>query len=254
MLSLVQADLFKTRKGATVWVLLMVLLLQLGVQMLLEALIEPTKVTYGFPDALLVVGSGMSTLGALLLVIYGATLVGGEYGYDTWKNLLTRHSGRVVFILSKWATLLIAFVLGMLVLLLVAQGLGWVLASTLALRGTPVPASAGAVLLLVGAQTLAALVAGGFGIMGAVIGRSSVAGIITGLAWFMADAIGGPYLPGASKLASFSVASSSLQAHLMGAVAPFALFPSLLVVGIYLVVPIAVAACIFRQRDMVGVG
>ena len=40
----------------------------------------------------------------------------------------------------------------------------------------------------------------------------------------------------------------------MGAAAPFALFGSLLVVGIYLVLPIAVAACIFRQRDMVGIG
>jgi hypothetical protein len=40
----------------------------------------------------------------------------------------------------------------------------------------------------------------------------------------------------------------------MGAAAPFALFPGLLVVGMYLVVPIAVAACIFLQRDMVGVG
>jgi hypothetical protein len=66
-------------------------------------------------------------------------------------------------------------------------------------------------------------------------------------------AIGGPFLPGASKLASFSVASSSLHPHILGAAAPFALFPSLLVVGISLVVPIAVATCIFRQRDMVGV-
>ncbi|HEY6408128.1 MAG TPA: hypothetical protein VIY29_11740 [Ktedonobacteraceae bacterium] len=49
-------------------------------------------------------------------------------------------------------------------------------------------------------------------------------------------------------------AQEFLQAHIMGAAAPFALFPSLLVVGIYLVVPIAVAASIFRQCDMVGVG
>jgi hypothetical protein len=42
-------------------------------------------------------------------------------------------------------TRLIAFVLGLLVLLLVAQGLGWVFGSTLALRGTPVPASTGVV-------------------------------------------------------------------------------------------------------------
>jgi ABC-type transport system involved in multi-copper enzyme maturation permease subunit len=248
MFSLLQADLLKTRKRAMGWVMLALMILFVGLVMILSALTSPAEVTYAFPGGLLAAGQTINSLGALLMVIFGATLVGSEYGYDTWKSLLTRYHGRVAFILSKWLTLLIALGLGLLILVLLAQGLGLVLEATQHLTGTAAPLSVGAVLLLLLTQLLTPLAAGSFGILGAVIGRSSVAGIIAGIAWLLGDAL----LASFFQSASFSVHVSVLQAHITGMPAPIPTLVSLFAVAFFLVVPLAVAAIIFQRRDMVG--
>jgi hypothetical protein len=89
--------------------------------------------------------------------------------------------------------------------------------------------------------------------MGAVIGRSSVSGIVVGLVWFIADTIFGHFLLGVSQVTIFSGAATSLAANSIGQAAPFGLLLSMLVMVIFLVVPIDVVAYI-RDRDMVGVG
>lgn len=98
-----------------------------------------------------------------------------------------------------------------------------------------------------------ATVAGSVALMGAVIGRSSVSGIVVGLVWFIADTIFGHFLLGVSQVTIFSGAATSLAANSIGQAAPFGLLLSLLVMVIFLVVPIDVVAYI-RDRDMVGVG
>lgn len=104
------------------------------------------------------------------------------------------------------------------------------------------------------AGLLALVVAGFVTLMGALIGRSSVSGIVVGLVWFIADAIFGNFLLGVSQVASFSGAATSLAANSIGRAAPFGLLVSLLVMVIYIVVPIGVAAYFFREREMAGVG
>src|SRR2546426_2849127 len=114
-------------------------------------------------------------------------------------------------------------------------------------------------------QTLTPLVSGSIAIMGAVIGRSSVAGIIAGIVWFLVDSLlGGVFAP-ASFTSSVGVLQAQLtgvvqssngsiaQVHISGALAgPMGIIPGLIVVA-YLVIPIAIAAYLFQRRDMVGV-
>jgi hypothetical protein len=121
-------------------------------------------------------------------------------------------------------------------------------------------------MLLILLQTLVLLVAGSVAIMGAVIGRSSVAGIIAGIVWFIVDSLLGGLFASASLTSDIGVLQAQLtgvvqtsngsiaQVHLGNALSgPLGILPGLLVVA-YLVVPIAIAAYLFRRRDMVGAG
>lgn len=266
MIALLRADLFKTRKRAMGWVMLVIIALFVPLQMLPSAFLMPGKVNYALPGGLLQGVVPVPFLGILMMIILGATLVGSEYGYDTWKNLLTRHPGRAPFILSKWLVLIVALAIGLVVLLPLGLVTGQVLNATLRLTGPAVPLSLGTVLLFIPLQILAPLVAGSIAIMGAVIGRSSVAGIIAGIAWFLADSLLGGVLP----LASLTSSTVMLQARITGVVLSNSgvieqvnpgnaftgvqgIVPVLLVVA-YLVVPIAIATYLFHRRDMVGAG
>ena len=266
MISLLRADLFKTRKRAMGWVMLIIIALFVPLQMLITALTTPAKVNYAFPGVLLQGLDPVGFLGPLLLIILGAVIVGSEYGYDTWKNLLTRRAGRVPFIMSKWLVLVVAIGIGLVVLVPLGLALGLALNATLHLTGPTVPLSLGNVLVIILLQTLTPLMAGSIAIMGSVIGRSSVAGIIAGIVWFLADSLLGGLFAPASFTSSIGVIQAQLtsvvqssngsiaQVHISGVLAgPLGIIPGLLVV-IYLVIPIAIAAYLFKKRDMIGVG
>lgn len=266
MIALLRADLFKTRKRAMGWVMLIIIALFVPLQMLSTAFLIPSRVNYSFPGVLLQGLDPVPFVGVLMLIILGSVVVGSEYGYDTWKNLLTRRAGRVPFIISKWLVLIVAIAIGLAVLLPLGLALGLALNATLHLTGPTVPLSLGDVVLMILLQILIPLVAGSIAIMGAVIGRSSVAGIIVGIAWFLVDSLlGGVFQP-----ASFTSSVGMLQAQLTGVVqssngsvalahfsgamaGPLGIIPGLIVVA-YLVIPIAIAAYLFRRRDMLGVG
>jgi ABC-2 type transport system permease protein len=164
--------------------------------MVVTALTTPAKVNYAFPGVLLQGVGPVPFVGVLVLIILGAVVGGSEYGYDTWKNLLTRRAGRVPFILSKWLVLIVAIAIGLVVLVPFGLALGLILNATLHLTGPSVQLSLGCVLLMILLQTLTPLAAGSIAIMGAVIGRSSVAGIIAGIVWFLVDSLlGGVFQP-----------------------------------------------------------
>ena len=99
------------------------------------------------------------------MILLGATSVGSEYGYDTWKNLLVHRPGRVPFILSKWLTLVVVIGLGLAVLLPWAQAVGLVLDAALRLRGVTATPQLDTVLLLLLTQAVTPLVAGSFGLV-----------------------------------------------------------------------------------------
>ena len=107
-------------------------------------------------------------------------------------------------------------------------------------------------MLIVLVQSLFAIVAGTVSIMGTVIGRSTVIGIMIGFVWFIADIALGQLLPESWQILTFTTASRSLQAYAAGTSTPYALLLDLLVTVAYLILPIVLAAYVFRQRDILG--
>jgi hypothetical protein len=150
------------------------------------------------------------------------------------------------------------------VLLLLGQLLGLILDAALHLAGPALSLSVGGVLAIILMQVLVPFVAGTVALMGAVIGRSSVAGIVIGIAWFSIDSVLGALLPPASlsnaaallqaRLTGMVMASngSISPAHLAGALPGPQVLILTAVVVCYLVVPVTLAAIVFRKRDMLG--
>ncbi|MEO8971024.1 MAG: ABC transporter permease [Ktedonobacteraceae bacterium] len=252
MLSLLRADFFKARKGGMLWWLWGFMVLFVAGEMLLSTLVLHLNVAYPFPSSLLTVGPIMQSVGLLLLIGFSGELVGTEYTNDTWKNILTRHPGRMNFIFSKWITLILSLAVALVIMLFFAMVLGFILQTTLHLSGQDTTLSLGNVLLLVLAQTVMATVLGTLTLLGAVVGHSHVAGIIIGIVWLFFDQALGQLVTGNWKLLSFIQASQSLQAHLMGNDTPYSVVPDLLVLAAYLILPVLLAAYIFRQRDILG--
>jgi ABC-2 type transport system permease protein len=264
MVSLVRADLFKLRKRAMGWVMLSIIAVFVILEMLSFALVAPGSVNYAFPGGFLEGLAPFPIVGTFIMIVLGAMIIGSEYGYDTWKNLLIRRAGRTSFILSKWLALFVAIGIGLIVLLPLGQLVGLILDGTLHLAGPTVSLSLESALAIILMQSLLPLVAGTVALVGAVIGRSSVAGIVIGIAWFSIDSVVGGFVP----LASLSNATVFLQGRLTGIamsssgnISPLHLPNDLLgplglvpfgVVVFYLIVPITVAAIVFRKRDMLG--
>jgi ABC-type transport system involved in multi-copper enzyme maturation permease subunit len=143
MVSLVRADLFKLRKRAMCWVMLIIVVAFAILEMLSFALLSPGNVNYSFPGGFLEGLAPVPIVGTFVLIVLGAMLIGTEYGYDTWKNLLIRHPGRTPFILSKWLALIVSTGVGALVLLSLGQLLGLLLGGVLHLAGPAVSLSLG---------------------------------------------------------------------------------------------------------------
>lgn len=257
MITMVQADMFKTGKRPMGWIILALSVMAVAAVMFVMRYIMPAELR---PEpANLYTGMLMGpqfiwqSLGGLIMIVFGASLTGIEYGYDTWKNLLIRRPGRVAFIVSKWFNLALCVLLGVAALALWSLGLG-LLTGLVAAGAAGV--GPGGLLAGLGVYLFALIVSGSVALMGAVIGRSTVAGIIAGIVWLVFDGVVAqmPWFSEAVKGLLFNVNVNSLQAHVLGLPAPYtySLTQSLLVAAAYLVAPVAIAAVVFRQRDMLG--
>jgi hypothetical protein len=137
----------------------------------------------------------------------------------------------------------------MTLLALWSQILNWLLGP-----GQTQAISLGAVLLELLVHALMLLGSGTVALLGVVAFRSTFAGIITGITWLLLDGIAGAvtFVPGAVKRCLFSPAGNSLLAHIQGSATDCAVPWHLLVVSMYLVIPVILAAYIFHQRDVTG--
>jgi ABC-type transport system involved in multi-copper enzyme maturation permease subunit len=260
MTSLLRADLLKTRKRPMGWSMLAISLALLTLIMVLIARFAPLEVRAGsdfrYPSGLVFGAQTVDSFASLMLIVFGASLVGLEYRFDTWKNLWTRRTGRIPFIISKWLILVLAVVLGIVVVALWSQGLG----TLLGVGSGPIRMSLNDALLWVCVTALGWLVAGTSGMLGAVLGRTTVAGIILGVAWSIIDPLVGNLAQLSAQIAwirdgLYSTASASLLAH-AGRISPspaeLSVLHSGVVVAAYLIVPLALAAYVFHKRDMAG--
>src|SRR5712691_3623877 len=146
MVSLVRADLFKLRKRAMGWVMLFIVAAFAVLEMVAQAFISPGNVNYTFPGGFLEGLASVPIVGTFVMIVLGALLIGSEYGYDTWKNLLIRRAGRTPFILSKGLALVAATGVGLIFLLALGQLIGLILNGALHLSGPVVSLSLGGTL------------------------------------------------------------------------------------------------------------
>ena len=123
-LNLLRAELFLLRKRSATWVIFGI---WLTVAVLFAYVLPYASLSTGsgsfaesldtmLPGALAqTIGEGMPFYGGALALILGVLVMGSEYGWNTWKTLLTQRPGRMPIFFAKLATLgiaMIGFVLG----------------------------------------------------------------------------------------------------------------------------------------------
>lgn len=251
MHALLQAELLKIRKHPLGLPLLLVGMLLVAVFIILFVLNgtrlpgKGASTIVGLPSGLLFGPAVIDqTFGSLLVIIFAADLVGSEYRYHTWQNLLARRPGRTAFILCKWLALLLVLLCSISILALWSEGLMLVFGVPQVLEPAP-----GALIAELGVRLLSLLVPGSVALLTAIALRSSRMGVLVAVFWLIIDAgLVRFYGPGTQAIL-FTGARDALLQSVAGqaAVSPW---QSLLVLFGYAVLPVFGATMIFQRRDM----
>jgi ABC-2 type transport system permease protein len=279
MIASLRADGLKMRKRWATWIMIAILLawLVLLVYALLYLIIKTQPQSFrggGVPAALLkrqifpenfipTVLSTASTIGAAIMIIFGALSTASEYGWSTVQTILIQQPGRVAVLAGKLVALAVATVLISIAALGVAALSAYVVV-TLDGSSSSWPA---ATMILKGFGALA-LQLGVWAAFGAFLGiafRSTAAAIGGGLVYlFVGEAlIGGlfrsttvikdvlKYLPGINADAvnaafPLSYRNPNTQAPLVDAT------HGVITLLVYLVIFTGLSFLIFRRRDVGG--
>lgn len=209
MLDLIRIEIFKLQKRALIWILLLVMffffvMYFFGFYFVVvnnpETMSDPNtlqiialiKTSLQFPDAFNLIFNVANDIGIILLIIMVSAAVGGEYGWNTIKSLLTKEGNRNYYLLSKLITYLIISLLG----LFIAVIMGVILASiTTQLLAGKVDwsfinfASFTDILRMYGWTLYSLTVYILLSFFAAVIGRSILVGIGVGLGYYFIEAI-----------------------------------------------------------------
>jgi ABC-2 type transport system permease protein len=251
MIGLLRADLLKLGKRPMGWAMLGISLLVTTAGLTLIAFLIGEKAQ--FPGLLSGPQLIAESLGVLFMLVFGATLIGSEYGYDTWKNLLTRRADRTPFILVKWLLLWIAISFSIVVLAVWSQVLVWGLHAAFD-AGVVASPGVGSILLQLGLVAWNMAIVGSIGIFGAVVTRSTTGGVILGFVWTALDSLIGtiPQVPSWITGLLYAPSVRNLAAALNEQATSYSVVQSVIVLAIYLLVPIGAAVLIFRRRDMLS--
>ncbi|MBN9390938.1 MAG: ABC transporter permease [Chloroflexi bacterium] len=214
-----------------------------------------------FPGGIFTGIALVKIVGLFIVAIIFSSVIGSEYGLDTWKNLLVRNKARGGFMVAKLlvtgATLLIIFSLAVALTQLLALG-GYAFVADTAIHNglTNLPTSADqffhtllveAVPLVLNFSVIAAIAA-----MLTVISRNTVAGIMLTIVWNTLDVTVSLLVPSVGN-ATLGKNLASIGSHLDRAGSgEMPLWQNLAVLGVYFFIPMIVAIITFRRRDMAG--
>ena len=188
-------------------------------------------------------------LGLVALAVC-AVAVGTEYGHGTLRNLLVRQPARLHLLTGK------LLALGSFVMLAVVVSYGVGLATALLLvPGHSISASAWftsagvqSLFSTAGNLLLATLAWAAIGAVLAIVLRSAAAAISVGLGYLL---VGETLLSNVWSGGNQWLPRELLVALALGGTAEVAYARALVLIGLYVVVAIGVAAILFRQRDVV---
>jgi len=216
---------------------------------------------FAFPQPMLFGLQIDDFLGSLLVLVFITSIVGNEYHFDTWKNLLTRHAGHGRLLLTKLAYALIASAILLIAVPLIFQA-GTLVALRTVLDWTPTTltlssSEAREIASLAVTAGLRMIIAACMGLLAAVTARSSGGGFAIAAPWMVADSIvsslgfaGG--LWNALAPFTFNYNLTALAANLSGGRGLASVGASLIVLSIYTLGFTVLAITLFRQRDIAG--
>jgi len=224
--------------------------------------------TFAFPQSTLFGLQIVELLGGILIVVFTTSIIGNEYGLDTWKNLLARHGRRSAFLLAK-----LLYVLAAVTALIVIVPILVHVSMQLTFRAAagfdlPLQAAPDGWQTFGGAWLLAWLrlaITAAIGLFAAVVTRSGGAGVALAVSWLVVDSLANSL--GAAFEASawgaiapftFNFNLSALAAYLRGEAgdpsaslsAGVTLLGSVLNLAAYTLGLPALAMVVFRRRDI----
>lgn len=277
MIGAFAAEWLKLRKRPAVWVLAGVLIGLVAVLdyllLFLVILVSPPNLGQGvsldglrqglYPEhfvriSLSTVSGGIGSAVALIL---GVMAVGSEYGWSTLKTVLTQRPGRVTSFLGKVAAVSVVLAgLGVL-MFAVAAACSWLVGAYYGVTG-PWPGALDVVKGLLAAWLIMAVWAAlgvalaelfrqtalaiGLGLIYAVLFESILFNLLRSFGWVQTLQKGFPGANGTALVQSFgpAVRATAVQQPLVGAT------QAVLVLAAYLVVFVAIAVILVRQRDV----
>jgi len=215
----------------------------------------------GFPGGIFTGIDIIKNIGFFIVAIFFSSVIGSEYGLDTWKNLLVRHNSRSGFLAAKLLVtalaLLVIFILTVAIAQLVALG-GHALISDAATQAglTDQAVSTDQFFHTLVVQTIPLLltyaVGAALAAMFTIITRTTVSGILLTVVWGILDAAVSYFAPSVGDF-TLDKNIASLGKYLDGVGSgDMPLWQNLAVFGVYFLIPMVVAIVIFRRRDMAG--
>jgi ABC-2 type transport system permease protein len=196
--TLFRAELLKIRKRLATYVVLGILLALMALVFVLVGVVSAGRVAddrpppfLRFPAVYGVMNQFIFGLGSLLAVAYAAAIAGGDWTWGVFRVVATRGESRARYVLVKAAAVAVTIVIGTLIAFVVAHLLTFLAAFLAGMSpGTPFSATSLEDLassLGLGLPVLLERSALGFAV--ATVLRSQIAGIISGIVFFLGEGI-----------------------------------------------------------------
>jgi ABC-2 type transport system permease protein len=270
---LLRAEWIKLRHLRTTWLMpiLPTVLLLVGGIRIVTSLAETSR-TYGFavdetilqsfafPQPMLNALQFVGILGTLLVALFITAIVGNEFGFDTWKTILTRRARRGHFLMVKLGYALVEITFTLILVPLVFQvALLITLRLTLNLAPPMVFSPSywedlGITFSVVWGRLA---IASTIGLLSTVLTRSSASGMALATTWLLGDLLvnglssnGGMWRDLVPYTFNYNLAA--FEAYLRGGTGEVSLVHCLSMLLIYTVGLSLAAVVVFRRRDIAG--
>ncbi|MFN8480559.1 MAG: ABC transporter permease subunit [Kouleothrix sp.] len=210
MLNLIRAEWFRLARRPLVWVLLALLLVlfvvlrltefmvvalydgiftqgEARLALLSEAQVQQFRLQLTLPGIFGAALGHVNSVGGLLAIVLAAGALGSEYSWGTLRAQLARQPNRARFLLAKLATVVLALIAGIALVLALAAVLGLALGGVLGVRGSFGLATLLALPVGMARALLVMLPYVMMTVVGAIIGRSALAGAAGGFLFLLLD-------------------------------------------------------------------
>jgi ABC-2 type transport system permease protein len=211
-----------------------------------------------FPLAYQLILSFIIGLGGLFAITYGAAVAGSEWSWGTLKAVVARGESRSRYILLTFSAVAAYLLVGIAVSFAIGVGAAFVGAN---IAGVPTDGITDADAIrdlpeLFGRGWYSMTEQGAIGFAVATVARSQLAGIGIGIALYFGEAFAGIFLPDIVRYMPFNVANAAVGIGEGfgdgGGPVPLAQETAMILVGVWLLGSLVVAAVFSERADITG--